>query len=107
MRSLAPLDFLIIPPPDHDPLRAANGPGSLRAPSGPTLKSDNPATTAVLNEHNAWNCNAIRGAPCSLRHDHHRGRILIVNVRTYPQECLGHRFGDRANRDVRRAPPSS
>src|SRR5262249_19220188 len=62
---LPPLDFLIVPPPVHDPAKAENGPGSLRASPGLTLKSSNPATTAALNEHNAWNCNAIRSAPCS------------------------------------------
>src|SRR5215472_8645201 len=63
MRSPAPLAFLIIPLPDQDPLNAENGPGSLRAPPEPTLKSSNPATAAALTEHNAWNCNAITSAP--------------------------------------------
>src|SRR5467141_4815912 len=105
MRSLPPLDFLIVPPPDHDPANAENGPGSLRASPAAALKSSNPATAAALNEHNAWNCNAIRSAPCSLRRDHRTGRILTINVPNDPRQSLGHQFGERANWKCRRAPP--
>src|SRR5262249_12486138 len=89
MRSLPPLDFFIVPPPDHDPVNAENGPGSLRASPGPALKSSNPATTAALNGHNARNCEANRSAPYSLRRDHHAGRILVVTCKTTPGKAGG------------------
>src|SRR5215471_17962049 len=79
MRSLAPLAFLIIPPPDQDPFNAENGPGSLRAPPEPTLKSSNPATAAALTEHNAWNCNAITSAPSSRGRDHNAAASCLLH----------------------------
>src|SRR5258708_27331058 len=106
MRSLPPLDFLIVPPPDHDPANAENGPGSLGA-SPAALKSSNPATAAAWNEHNAWNCNAIRSAPCALRCDHQTGRILTINVQTTPGKAWGINSASGRTGIYRRAPPSS
>jgi hypothetical protein len=92
MRSLPPFDFLIVPPPDHDPLKAENGPGSLRASPGPTVKSSNPAITATLNEHNAWNRNAITSAPCSSDATVARPHPDCLTSKPAPQQSLGHQF---------------
>ena len=59
MRSLAPLDFLMVPPPDYDPVKAANGPVSLLASPAQTLTTSKATAAATLNEYDARNCNAI------------------------------------------------
>ena len=59
MRSLEPLDFLMVPPPDHDPCSAENGPGWLCASRTPAPKSNNPATAAAFIAQPKWGFDRI------------------------------------------------